>query len=50
MKRFILYFLLLVIINIAFSGCGTIKGAADGAKQDWKKLERWDDDFQEKYW
>ncbi|PIQ88963.1 MAG: glutamate--tRNA ligase [Candidatus Omnitrophica bacterium CG11_big_fil_rev_8_21_14_0_20_42_13] len=49
LKCFILLFAV-VFISGLFSGCGTVKGAYQGAKEDWKNLQKWDDKFRETWW
>jgi predicted small secreted protein len=47
-KVFVLPVLLLVLI--LFTGCETIKGAAEGAKKDWQALEKADDWMRKNLW
>lgn len=42
--------MLLFSIIILFSGCETLKGAANGFKKDWDNFTKWDSEFQEVLW
>jgi glutamyl-tRNA synthetase len=45
----LILFLITFIIGTA-SGCGTLKGMAEGAKEDWQTLKKWDEKIREHWW
>jgi len=40
----------LAFLSVCLSGCGTLKGAFNGMKDDWDTVQRWDKNFREKWW
>mgnify|MGYP000409700163 CR=1 FL=1 len=54
MIRKALFLFLFLVCSLVFSGChtigGAVKGAADGAKQDWETAKQWDKNFRKNYW
>ncbi|MFH1355435.1 MAG: hypothetical protein ABIH19_04740 [Candidatus Omnitrophota bacterium] len=49
LKRCLALFTLTIFLILA-SGCGTLKGAAEGAKEDWAAVEKADAWFRENLW
>ncbi len=49
MKRLI-YFFLFSSLLLGFSGCNTLKGAADGFTKDWAEAKKVDDWLQKHAW
>jgi len=50
MIRKVSLFFLLVVCGVIFSGCNTVRGAYNGAKQDWEAAKQWDKNFRKNYW
>lgn len=49
MRYYILVFLL-AVLAISFSGCNTLKGAAEGFGRDWQEAKKVDDWLQKNAW